>query len=866
MKFKVNILVTIVLTTFYCKGSSAPDAKILAPAFKYASGENISTAGDDYHPVLLKDAGNNLILVFGSNTSGNHQIYITKSSTAYANDRALPTFSPSLTLKSSGAVAVTATSRIHFGATMNGANVDVYFTDNTSAIRKYTSVSVSTGQSASESTLTGPIGPRQGNVGGIDETGGTNKLIVHSGAATVLIDPASGTDPGTSVCNTHSVVCGYSMAPVGSALAGTASARMQAGSDGLLYVQEGDTVKGGLKSINRSLTDAGMQASFVHVLDNGKADLMVMSAGQPGNHDLYMAKASLPTYWADKSTTTNPAPGTVVRVISASSSLTTFQFLDTPNAALTTDITCSIAGLNITCDVPGSTTTTALVATFTASAGATVSITATAQVSGTTANNFSTNKVYTVTAEDGATSAFTVTVNKLGTADTTFGLTNENYDIASGTFDGSGKIETRIYDLNGATSNGYSPVNSAGTVDTSNNKIYLVVPDAFSNGCTDWMLIRLSANGTLDGNGAMATCASTFATSGRIYLPGTKRNENIVRLSPGGSIVIGSGGFGAQTEITWINKTTGAIDTGFGTASSGKYTMPLYSHGGSGNATTTTLNDIKFAPNGDLIVLESANTNNGIIISRVLANGTGLDTSFGTSGKYTLAGTYIGTELVRNSTNGNIAWVGGSATNGGDMAIGLLSAAGSPVTSFDGDGVKVESSLDGSGFKIANITCCAKYGGIDFDGNGKIVAGYGGAQNAGSTRHVVMRYNLDGTLDTSFNTTGYVYLHPTASTRMTIRNVKVVGTTIYASGAIYDPAYYGASRGWALHRIKSDGTQDTGWGLNSGTTGLLNTEVSGGYTHQTHMEQDSNGNFIIFGRAECGNTDQCLVFIGKINK
>jgi hypothetical protein len=73
--------------------------------------------------------------------------------------------------------------------------------------------------------------------------------------------------------------------------------------------------------------------------------------------------------------------------------------------------TGTITGTNIAVTVPYGTALTALVATFTASDGASVKVGSTAQVSGTTANNFTSAVSYVVTAADGTTSkTYTVTV------------------------------------------------------------------------------------------------------------------------------------------------------------------------------------------------------------------------------------------------------------------------------------------------------------------------------------------------------------------------------------------------------------------------------------------------------------------------
>jgi hypothetical protein len=73
----------------------------------------------------------------------------------------------------------------------------------------------------------------------------------------------------------------------------------------------------------------------------------------------------------------------------------------------------TINGLNhtVAITVAAGTNVTALVSTFTLSGGATAKVGSTAQVSGTTANNFTSPVTYTITAHDGTTTqAWTVTV------------------------------------------------------------------------------------------------------------------------------------------------------------------------------------------------------------------------------------------------------------------------------------------------------------------------------------------------------------------------------------------------------------------------------------------------------------------------
>jgi hypothetical protein len=90
--------------------------------------------------------------------------------------------------------------------------------------------------------------------------------------------------------------------------------------------------------------------------------------------------------------------------------ITTFSFTDATNTALSADVTATISGTNITATVPSGTDVTALIATFTTT-GESVSISSIVQVSGTTANDFSSVVTYTVTAADSTTQEFSVAVS-----------------------------------------------------------------------------------------------------------------------------------------------------------------------------------------------------------------------------------------------------------------------------------------------------------------------------------------------------------------------------------------------------------------------------------------------------------------------
>lgn len=90
--------------------------------------------------------------------------------------------------------------------------------------------------------------------------------------------------------------------------------------------------------------------------------------------------------------------------------ITSFSFQAAQNDVFTSDIEAMVSGTDISFTLPYSTDVSALVANFTTT-GSSVSIGTTAQVSGTTANDFSNPLSYIVTAEDGSTKEYQVTVS-----------------------------------------------------------------------------------------------------------------------------------------------------------------------------------------------------------------------------------------------------------------------------------------------------------------------------------------------------------------------------------------------------------------------------------------------------------------------
>jgi outer membrane protein OmpA-like peptidoglycan-associated protein len=125
----------------------------------------------------------------------------------------------------------------------------------------------------------------------------------------------------------------------------------------------------------------------------------------------YSAEIALSTLWTQCSGTYLLLAGgnTALPGPRPDKAITAFSF---SSPAATGVVTAGSSTVAVT--VPAGTNVTALVASFTLSAGASVAVSTVAQQSGTTANDFTSAVVYTVTAEDGSTRNWTVTVTVSG--------------------------------------------------------------------------------------------------------------------------------------------------------------------------------------------------------------------------------------------------------------------------------------------------------------------------------------------------------------------------------------------------------------------------------------------------------------------
>lgn len=240
----------------------------------------------------------------------------------------------------------------------------------------------------------------------------------------------------------------------------------------------------------------------------------------------------------------------------------------------------------------------------------------------------------------------------------------------------------------------------------------------------------------------------------RVFLAEGKDGGGVVRYR--GSTTANLDGSEIVVDIYLLqagSSITGVLDTAFnGTG--------YIRHNGAGG---TSANEMGYAitldSSGRILVAgygQSSGFNDDMVIWRYNANGT-LDTTFNGTGFVSHNdaaggnGVDRGYAITTDST-GRILVAGSSQTAIGDgnMAIWRYNADGTLDTTFNGTGFLNHDG--GSGVLNSNELG----NGIVVDSSGKIVV-VGGSTNAAAYFDlVVWRYNANGTLDTSFNGSGYV--------------------------------------------------------------------------------------------------------------
>ncbi len=246
----------------------------------------------------------------------------------------------------------------------------------------------------------------------------------------------------------------------------------------------------------------------------------------------------------------------------------------------------------------------------------------------------------------------------------------------------------------------------------------------------DFALVRYNADGSLD---------SGFGTDGKVITPigGSDDWGYGVAIQADGKILLGGRSYnGSNYDFALVRyNTDGSLDTSF--SGDGMVTT------GFGSSSADAAYSVALQADGKILLAGDSNVAGTYDFALVRYNSDGsLDTSFSGDGKLTTpVGTssdYSGTVAVQ--PDGKILQGGASS---GDFALVRYNANGTLDATFDGDG-KLTTAIGAFSDWGENLTV---------QPDGKIVFG-GRASNGVDEDFALVRYNTDGSLDTSFSGDG----------------------------------------------------------------------------------------------------------------
>ncbi|MGB5013911.1 MAG: hypothetical protein WBO68_07745 [Pyrinomonadaceae bacterium] len=239
----------------------------------------------------------------------------------------------------------------------------------------------------------------------------------------------------------------------------------------------------------------------------------------------------------------------------------------------------------------------------------------------------------------------------------------------------------------------------------------------------DYLVARYNADGTLD---------TTFSGDGIFLLHNSNSdNLNAVAIQTDGKIVaVGQSNSSSEAYAIRLN-TNGTLDTTF----SGDGLFEITSAGIALSVALQT--DGK-------IVIGSRGLSGESIIIRLTTTG-GLDTTFDTDGLVSLSPSHFEPYGLAIQSNGRIVVAGSSSIfAGGDISTVRLLTTGALDPTFDSDGIAVTAVYAGD----------SEARSLAIQTDGKILVGGGPGANGSETEAALVRYNSNGSLDTTFDGDG----------------------------------------------------------------------------------------------------------------
>lgn len=237
-------------------------------------------------------------------------------------------------------------------------------------------------------------------------------------------------------------------------------------------------------------------------------------------------------------------------------------------------------------------------------------------------------------------------------------------------------------------------------------------------------------------------------------------------------------------------------------------------------------------------------------IARLNANGT-FDNSFGTNGKVTTSYGTDGFEAIDGvlQSDGKIVVVGNQNTNSslGYSQVGIVryNSNGSLDTTFDVDGM-VFTQLPSSNEDFAKS--------VKIQSDGKIIIGVQSKINS-NWDFVLIRYNIDGSLDTTFGTGGI------SRTILNATNEVIYDIDLQTDNKIVAAGYISGTSNddLAVFRYNIDGSLDSTFASN----GMFVYDFASNHNYVFGVTVANNGKILLTGRYQNGAISS--PFIARLN-
>jgi uncharacterized delta-60 repeat protein len=343
----------------------------------------------------------------------------------------------------------------------------------------------------------------------------------------------------------------------------------------------------------------------------------------------------------------------------------------------------------------------------------------------------------------------------------------------------------------------------------------------------DFCIARFNSDGTLD---------NSFGSNGIVIQPigSSDDNGDSLAIQPDGKILLGGHCYNGSNYnfcITRFNS-NGTLDTSFGTK--GKIIQPIGSDSDFGDS-------LAIQPDGKILLGGSCLnvSNSDFCIARFNSNGT-IDTTFGSSGKVILP---IGSDddyehSLAIQPDGKILLGGRCSIEGYyDFCIARFNSDGTLDTTFGSNGIVIQpiGSRDDFGISLA----------IQPDGK-ILLGGYCGYN------FCIARFNSDGTLDTSFGSSGKVIqpIGPSYDYGFSL--------AIQPDGKILlgGRCHNGSNYDFCIARFNSNGTLDTSFG----SSGKVIQPIGSSHDWGRSLVIQPDGKILLGGSCKNGsNQDFCIV-------